>query len=194
MDRATYLALELTAACRHEYVAGEVFAMAGTSRAHARIVSNLAVFLHEATRGGRCAAYVTEIKVRVEAADAYVYPDAVVTCDPSDTDPYVLNHPRLVVEVTSPSTGAYDRGAKLDWYRSIPSVEEVLLVDAERRSVHRVRRGEGGAWSFEGWIDEGDVYLASVGATLSLDVLYDRVSAEPPAPSSRPATDPAGPR
>lgn len=178
MTREEYLAMELTAEQRHEYVAGEVFAMVGASRVHARIVSNLNALLDRATRGGPCAAYVNDVKVRVEAADAYLYPDAVVTCDPADTDPYVLMRPRLVVEVASPSTGSYDRGRKLDWYRSIPSVDEVLLVDSDRRSVHLVRREDGGAWSFHSWA-EGDAELRSLGVALPLDELYDRVDAEP---------------
>ena len=122
MDRETYLARVQTSEVRHEFVAGEVFAMVGASRRHARIVSNLAVFFHGVTREGPCVAYVNHVKVRVEAADAYLYPDAVVTCDPADSDPDVVTRPRLVVEVISPSTGSYDRGAKLDWYRSVPSV------------------------------------------------------------------------
>lgn len=179
LDHETYLSMEQTAEVRHEYVAGEVFAMVGASRAHARIVSNLAVFLDGLTRGGPCAAYVNDVKVRVEAADAFLYPDAVVTCDPSDTDPYVLRHPRLIVEVASPSTGAYDRGRKLDFYRSIPSVREILLIDVEQRSVHLVRRGEGDSWSFLAWTGDGDVELPSLSATLPLSALYDRVDAEP---------------
>lgn len=179
LDAETYLAMERTADVRHEFVAGEVFAMVGASRIHARIVSNLAVFLNGVTRGGPCAAYVNDVKVRVEAADAYLYPDAVVTCDQADTDPYVLHHPRLVIEVASPTTGAYDRGRKLDFYRSIPSVQEILLVDAETRSVHLVRRGEGDAWSFHGWSGEGEVELRSLRATLPLATVYDRVADEP---------------
>src|SRR5690349_22971874 len=93
-----YLAHERDTEIRHEYVNGEIFAMVGASWAHARIALNIGSKLNGALRPP-CLAAVSDMKVRVEAANAFYYPDVVVTCAPDQPDPYVARDPVLIVEV-----------------------------------------------------------------------------------------------
>ena len=165
-----YLTLERTADVRHEYVDGEVYAMVGASRRHSTITLNLAEAIRPAARRRGCEAYATDIKVRVETANAYYYPDLVVTCDTRDNDPYVVHSPSLIVEVLSPSTEAIDRREKRMHYQTIPSLREFLLVAQDERLIEVYRRTASG-WICE-IIREGELLLESVGITLSVDEIY----------------------
>jgi Uma2 family endonuclease len=115
---AEYLAGEMTGQIKHEFVPGQVFAMSGVREQHNLITLNIATRLREKTRGGQCRVLVTDVKLRVEAADAFYYPDVMVCCDPADDDPYVKRSPIIVVEVLSRSTAAIDRREKLCAYRT----------------------------------------------------------------------------
>ncbi len=165
-----YLFAERDAEVRHEYVDGEVFAMSGASRRHNRIAGTLYARLLSRVRDRGCETYISDVKVRVEAANAYYYPDLVVTCQPGDDDEYVVHAPTLVVEVLSPSTDQIDRREKLVHYRTIPSLREYVVIaqDEPRIEVHRR--------TAEGWIKEvtedGEVTLESVGVTVSLAGVY----------------------
>jgi len=114
ISAADYLAGEEIAPVKHEYVAGEVFAMAGAGEAHVTVAGNLFALLRNHVRGGPpCRVYIADMKVRVEPADAFYYPDLFVTCDPADgRENLFKRHPAVVVEVLSNSTAAFDRGAK----------------------------------------------------------------------------------
>lgn len=166
-----YLAAEKTAEVRHEYVDGEVFAMVGASRRHAAIVGNLFVAIRQAARACGCSAYANDVKVRVEAANAYYYPDLVATCHPGDDDPYVVHAPTLVVEVLSDSTEAVDRREKRVNYQTIPSLREIVLVSQNERGVEIYRR-DGAHWVAD-IVTEGSVALASLDLTLPLEAVYE---------------------
>ncbi len=117
LTAAQYLEIERASDVKHELVAGEMFAMSGVTRDHARIALNLVVALDRILRGGPTEVFASGLKVRIEASNAYLYPDVVVACDVGEEpDPYVLRAPVLVAEVLSPSTAAYDRGEKLAFY------------------------------------------------------------------------------
>ena len=125
MTADDYLAGETHSPIRHQYVAGEVFAMAGATEEHATIALNFAALLRNQVRGGPCRVYIADMKLRVEAADAFFYPDVFVTCDPRDaTNPLAKRHPALICEVLSESTEAYDRGGKLAAYRTLESLAD----------------------------------------------------------------------
>jgi Uma2 family endonuclease len=168
-----YLAHERDAEIRHEYVNGEVFAMVGASWAHARIVLNIGSKLNSALRPP-CLAAVSDMKVRVEAANAFYYPDVVVTCTADQPDAYVARDPVLVVEVLSPSSERTDQREKRPNYQTIASVQEILLVAQDRRTVELFRRDREG-WTVEQVTDEGVIELASVGVTLSMEEIYRNV-------------------
>ncbi len=165
-----YLTFERTADVRHEYVNGEVYAMVGTSRRHNVIMQNLSAVLRPSIRRRGCESYTESVKVRVEAANAFYYPDLVVTCDSKDDDPYVVHAPSLIVEVLSESTEAIDRREKRAHYQMIPSLCEFVLIAQDERRVEIYRR-DGQEWT-HATITEGDATFESVGVTVTLDDIY----------------------
>lgn len=177
-----YLAFEEASPLRHEFVRGEVFAMAGTTDAHNEVTQNLAALLRAHLRGGPCRAYVIEVQLRVELADAYFYPDLFVTCDPRDRDdPRVKRYAKLVVEVLSESTAAYDRGDKFDDYRRLESLREYVLVDSRARRAMVYRRSDEAArWEFEPVPADGSLLLASIALRVPLAALYEDTSVPSP--------------
>lgn len=170
-----YLAGELASEIRHEYVDGEVYAMAGAGRAHNLIVTNIVARLRVKARGTPCLVFATDMKVRVGAWNAFYYPDVAVSCDPSDDNEFYLTAPCLIVEVLSPSTEGIDRREKLLAHRTLESLREYVLIAQDKRQAEVYRRAADGAWSLE-ILDEGDpLHLECVGATLSLDDVYEDV-------------------
>lgn len=144
-----YLAWEQTQDGRNEYIDGEVFAMSGASDAHGTTAGNLFAALHAHTRGTPCRPFIADMKVRIDSANSFFYPDILVTCDPRDRGPeasHVKQHPTLVVEVLSPSTEAYDRGNKFAAYRQLASLQEYVLIGPEERRIEVFRRDSSGHW------------------------------------------------
>lgn len=166
-----YLRGEQASPIKHEFVMGQVYAMAGASEAHNTIALNAAAILKGHAKGGQCRVLLLDMKVRVDAADAYYYPDVLVTCDPTDNDAYAKRRPKLIVEVLSPTTEALDRGAKFADYRRLDSLEEYLLIASDRRNVECFRREADGRWVLYVFNDE--VQLSSVGLRCTVDALYE---------------------
>ena len=174
-----YLEWEQRQPERHEYVRGEVFAMAGTTDRHNEISGNFYTLLRQHLRGTPCRVFMADVKVRVEAADCGFYPDLQVTCAESDrADRLVKRFPVLVVEVLSDSTASYDLGDKFAAYQQLDSLREYVLVDQERIRVQVYRRRDG-QW----WVDSvgpgGRLSLESVDLECPVEVLYEDLS-EPP--------------
>ncbi len=136
-----YLAWEEKAEVRHEYIDGEIFAMSGSSDDHATIVLNCSIVLTPFVRGAGCRIYPQDVKVKIHDQARYYYPDLLVTCDERDReDKYVKRHYKMIVEVLSASTEAFDRGKKFEDYRRSDALEEYLLVAQDRVSVDVFRR------------------------------------------------------
>ena len=168
MSVAEYLAGERDSDVRHEYVDGQVYAMAGASDRHNRIALNIASRPNEHLVNDECEAFVSDMKIKVEEA-LYYYPDVVVTCDPPGGDAYFRTQPRLIVEVTSPSTERVDRHEKLHAYRRIESLQEYVLVSQDAPPIEVHRCGAHVEWSREVLTEPLEqLALASVGLTLSL--------------------------
>jgi len=172
-----YLLLEEIAEVKHEFLEGEVWAMAGGSPEHAAIIGNVTTLLNVQLRGQRCRVHSTELRVRIKATGLGTYPDVTVICgrlerDPDDRTGHTAINPRVVVEVLSPSTEEYDRGEKLSHYQLIPSLEEVVLVAHDRPEVEVVRREADGTWSrhIAGIGDTARV--TSIGCDLSVAEVY----------------------
>ena len=144
MSVEDYLEMEKTATVRHEYVAGEVYAMVGVSRRHSRIAGNIFRMLAVVAAGGPCRVHQSDMKLQVD--DVFYYPDVMVACDKEPDDPYYEDDPCLVVEVVSPSTESTDRREKLAAYKSVPGLRACLIVDQDRMRVERHFRDEAGAW------------------------------------------------
>ena len=164
---------------RSEYVAGEVFAMTGASVEHNAIVANIVSELRTQMKGRPCHVYANDLKVRIRTADAGKYPDLIALCGEhefQDGRRDVVLNPSLIVEVLSDSTEAYDRGNKFAIYRQIPSLREYLLVSQHRVLVELYSRGDDGRWTLSDYFALTDsVPLASVGCTLALAEVYDKV-------------------
>ncbi len=173
-----YLVWEAEQVERHEYLNGEVFAMTGARDTHNTIALNIASQLREKLRGRPCRAFIADMKLRVDTADAVFYPDVLITCDPRDKTPEsatAKRHPSLIVEVLSDSTAAYDRGLKFEHYRNIETLQEYLLVEQDRRHVDLFRRSKDGRWVLEP-ANETKLELESLAVSLLLDDIYEDVT------------------
>lgn len=171
-----YLEWEKAQSEKHEYIAGEVFAMVGARDAHVTVVGNVFALLREHLRGGACRVYVSDMRLRVEAANAFFYPNVFVTCDPRDrSDEYFKRYPVLIVEVLSETTAAFDRGHKFALYRLLESLREYVVIDPERRSVDCFRRDGSGHWVLYAYQGDGMVELDSVGGQFLLSVIFEDV-------------------
>jgi Uma2 family endonuclease len=161
-----YLAWEEKSEVRHEYIDGEIFAMSGSSDDHATIVLNCSIVLTPFVRGAGCRIYPQDVKAKIHDQSRYYYPDLLVTCDPRDReDKYVKRHYKLIVEVLSASTEAFDRGKKFEDYRRSTSLEEYVRVAQDRISVDVFRRNASGKWEFEGYGPGDAVELVSWGGS-----------------------------
>ncbi|MFB9295371.1 Uma2 family endonuclease [Persicitalea jodogahamensis] len=172
-----YLQLERAAEYKSEYYRGEIFAMAGASRNHNRIVGNLNGLFYNFLLAKPCNFYPSDMRVHVPANGLYTYPDLLVACGQEeylDDETDTLLNPKIIIEVLSKSTGSYDRGDKFEMYRSIPTLMEYVLVDS-RRVKAEVWRKEEGTWllAIETNDLESNLELKSIDFTLSLHDVYN---------------------
>ncbi|VEP14150.1 conserved hypothetical protein [Hyella patelloides LEGE 07179] len=174
-----YLRSEQDAEIRHEYVAGQIYAMTGSSREHNLIAGNILALLRPHLRGSSCRAFVSDMKVEIQTrsqrADFFYYPDVVVTCDPLDRERYFLTSPCLVVEILSPSTQATDKREKRINYQSLDSLQEYVLVSQDEIKVEIYRRDKNNNWTVETLDKDDDLQLNSVGLTLTMADIYEDV-------------------
>ena len=170
-----YLEGEKISPVKHEYIDGFVYAMAGASDQHNRLSINLTKLLDTHLEDDPCDVFMADMKVWATETVFY-YPDVVVACDGPNADPYYRKQPRLIVEVTSPSTEQIDRTEKLSAYKQIKSLKEYVIVvqDAVRIDVYRRLRGDRWQWEVLTEIKE-ELRLDSVGLTLSVEQIYRRV-------------------
>jgi Uma2 family endonuclease len=151
-----YLDMERSSEIKHEFHAGEVFAMAGGTPDHALITMNLGSTLKQAVKGLRCLVYSPDLRIKVEATDLYTYPDVSLLCgEPKFTkdNPPALTNPTLLAEVLSESSEGYDRGKKFHHYSRIPSLAAYLLVSQNTPAIEQlVRQAESMGASYPGRI------------------------------------------
>ena len=172
-----YLDWEKTQEIKHEYADGEVFAMSGASDAHVTIALRVASKLLVHAGEGPCRTYMADMKVKISPVRLFYYPDVVVTSDDRDrSNDYFKEHPKLIIEVLSSSTAAFDRGLKFEHYRLLPSLEEYVLIDSERRGIDCFRRGADGGWVLHHYGPGEEVRFVSVGLSCSVEEIYQGVS------------------
>jgi len=170
-----YFRFEKGSPVKYEYVAGEVYAMAGATVRHDRIATNILVRLSLAARPGPCDVFSSDMRVEV-ARDRYYHPDVTVVCTPVAESDIVARNPCVVVEVTSPGTARIDRGEKLDAYRTVATLQSYLIVDHRRRRVERHwRETLGSEWRREEIVGDGRVRVPCLDIELTLDAIYQRV-------------------
>jgi Uma2 family endonuclease len=185
MTAAEFLAWDAGQTVKHEFVRGDVFAMAGGEDRNATVAGNLYMSLRQHLRGTPCRVYGSDVKLRIEAADCFFYPDVMVTCSAADlADRLIKREPMLVIEVLSPSTGAYDRGDKFASYRQLPSLQEYLLVDVQTQSCDLFRKGADGLWVLHPSGPDDAVQLQSVDLRIQAAELW--ADLEPPADAAAP--------
>ncbi len=172
-----YLEGEALAEEKHEYVHGEVYAMAGAEDAHVIVSLNVALAMKTHLRGSGCRLYASDMRVCINENDAYFYPDVMVTCDADDRKRKTMKQsPVLVVEVLSASTEAYDRGEKFSLYRQLESLQEYVLIDPHKYQLEVFRLNKQNRWelfSFSG--EDITVEFASIGLQCPLVDIYEDV-------------------
>jgi Uma2 family endonuclease len=173
-----YLESEKFSPVKREFVEGEVYAMAGASDNHNRIVRNFVASLENHLRDSPCETFFGDIKVQV-TKNVYYYPDVLVSCEENPENPYFRNQPILIIEVTSPSTKHIDRREKLLFYQQMPSVQEYVIVDQKKMNVEVHRRQPNGGWITYYFNEPREtVEFASVELSLPLTEIYRRVRFE----------------
>jgi Uma2 family endonuclease len=191
---AEYLAEERTSEERHEFLDGQVYAMAGESLEHGIICINLSGILRTQLLGKFCQVLSKDMKVRSgarpqmtrSAKGLYSYPDLLVVCgEPLFHDRYrdVLLNPQMIIEVLSPSTEAFDRGQKFMRYRTwLPSLTDYILVTQSQPLIEQFTRAASGAWTIGPATSDlmGSLQISSIDCSLPLTEVYDRVQFPPP--------------
>lgn len=187
LTAAEYLAIEVASDVRHEFFAGEMFAMSGGSLWHNLIKDNFARAIGNRLEGRGCRVITSDQRLKVDATGLYTYPDVLVFCGPpamEDGVHHTLTNPLLVVEVLSDSTEKYDRGIKFGHYRRLSTLREYVLVAQDRFSVEVfLRRPEENdeAGNVDHWLlaaatdPAAAIRLGSLDVSVPLAAIYDGV-------------------
>jgi Uma2 family endonuclease len=177
---AEYIARERTSAEKHEFLRGDVWAMAGGTPEHGRLALRMASALQAALGSRPCVVYSSDVRIRILSTDRSTYPDLSVVCgqdERASDDPDAITNPVVIVEVLSPTTERADRGDKFAHYQRLPSLQEYVLVSQDGPRIEVFRR-QGASWLLTIFEAGANVSLASIDATLSVDEIY----ADPRAP------------
>lgn len=172
---ADYLQGELVSDIKHEYINGEVYAMAGAKRSHNVISMNLAGLVFTHLRGTSCRVFNSDMKVHVQTAHDYCffYPDLHVTSSAADTAEHYNSQPKLIIEVLSDATERYDRAEKFHHYRKLPSLEEYVLIAQDTQRVECYRRAE--QWDLRLYQAGERALLQSIGLELPVAEIYEGI-------------------
>jgi Uma2 family endonuclease len=179
LTEAEYLEIERRAEFKSEFFQGEIFAMAGGTRLHSLIATNFARELGNRLRGIDCIVYNSDLRVKVEPSGLYTYPDLSVVCGElrfvDGQDDTILN-PKVIVEVLSDSTEAYDRGAKFELYRQLSSLQTYLLTSQRQPRVEMFTRQPSGEWLLgEAFGLDAQLALPTLNVTISLGEVFANV-------------------
>ena len=172
---AEYLDLEETSNVKHEYFGGVIYAMAGGTPEHAEMTAAVISALSQQLRGGPCRVYSSDLRVRVLATGLTTYPDVTVVCGPLERDPdsrTTVVNPKVVIEILSDSTEAYDRGDKLDHYQQVSSLRQCVLISQRQPLAEVWSRGEDGEWSNEEVGAGETVDLPSINCSFAVEEVY----------------------
>lgn len=177
-----YLELERQAEYKSEFVDGEIFALAGATRAHNLIALNCGAELRQHLKGGPCETYTSDMRVQLADSTRYTYPDVVVVCgrgEFTDEERDTLTNPTVLIEILSPSTESYDRGEKFQHYRKLTSLQTYVLISQRRPLVEIYERQADDAWLLEEYSSlEANAPLPNINCELLLREVYDRIDFE----------------
>ena len=188
MNVEAYLALEETSRDRHEFLDGQTWAMSGGTDAHDALSTAFAAELRGALSGGECSARGANLRVKSATTGLYTYADALVVRRPRFEDERRTTplNPRVVVEVLSESSEAYDRGDKFAHYRSIESIGDYVLVATTAPLVEVYSRGED-AWTLRVYRADQALRLPSVDVAIAVASVYAGIELDPPRVRALPA-------
>jgi Uma2 family endonuclease len=185
IDYADYLAGESASPVKHEFIDGEVFAMAGGTIQHAALAAAVMGTLVAELRGKPCRAYSSDLRIRIVLGNVSTYPDISVVCGdvvPDSQDPHSATNPKLLVEVLSDSTEGYDRGAKFATYRRISSLEEYVMVSQHEPLIERYSRNTDGSWTLTEFGPGMTLALDAIGCMIAVDEVYEGIALAPREP------------
>ncbi len=173
-----YLEDEKIRDIKHEYIDGEIYAMAGASRVHNIISSNVLFAFMEQLDETRCIPFASDMKVKLSNNNSskFFYPDVVVVCNDENGDDYYTDKPRIIVEVLSKATRRFDKMLKFEAYKTISSLQEYVLIEQDFAEVEVCRRNN--HWVSERYFLGDDVIFESIGLTVSVEAIYRRVQNE----------------
>ena len=174
-----YLALEETADSKSEYYQGVIYAMAGGSLTHNRIVGTIYALLHTGVRSTCCEAFNSDMRLLVKANGLYTYPDAMVVCGrpelaPGRTD--TLTNPVVIVEVLSKATADYDRGGKFELYRALPTLRDYVMIHQDRVYIEYQHKQADGRWVLTELTQADEILtIASIQLDILVRMIYERM-------------------
>jgi Uma2 family endonuclease len=178
MTEDEYLVFERASAERHEFADGEIFAMSGGTYKHTTVAANIIRDLGQELRGRRCTVQTSDMRIHFSTTGRYVYADASVVCGrpqfKDETHDTLLN-PKLIVEVLSPSTEAYDRGDKFAQYQTIPSVMHYVLAAQDKPRIEVFTRQDDGSWNLRNYGPGDRVALSAIECAIEVDQVYTNV-------------------
>jgi len=172
-----YLEIEQISPIKHEYLQGQMVAMAGASKIHVIITGNLSALIVNHLRGSGCISYANDMKVRLPDLNCFYYPDLAITCDDRDLnneEDFIL-HPKLIIEVLSDSTEAFDRGDKFADYQTVSSLEEYVLVHQKQILVEKFQRKSENLWIPSSYGSGEAIALSSISFACNIETLYENV-------------------
>lgn len=171
-----YLEGEKVSQIKHEYIDGEIFAMAGTSKSHNRIIRNILNRLSNHLQGSDCEPFFVDIKVYSEKFNRFYYPDLLVVCGEDLESDYFTSKPKIIIEVLSPSTSLTDRREKMFVYKEIETVEEYVLIEQDKiyGEVYR-RREDNNLWDWIEFFPNEEIEFASIDFKMQMSEIYEGV-------------------
>jgi Uma2 family endonuclease len=170
-----YLDLEGASNVKHEFLDGEIYAMAGGTPRHTALTLAVGGSLLAQLRGGPCRAFSSDLRIRVPATGLATYPDVAVVCGPLETDPdsdATVTNPKMIVEVLSASTKDYDLGEKFEHYRKLPSLQAVLYVWQTEERIELRTRMPDGSWSSRDARAVGAIAIDAIACNLNVEDVY----------------------
>ncbi|MBF0230655.1 MAG: Uma2 family endonuclease [Desulfamplus sp.] len=181
MTSKEYLILERKSEYKNEYFNGEIFAMAGATREHNQISSNIIRVLGNYLIDSECSVFSSDMRIKIEAIEKYTYPDVVVMCSNSQFEEQdTLINPIVIMEILSTSTEGYDRGDKFSHYQFIESFMEYILISQYVYRVEKFLRQKDGTWIYSKYHNPKDVIkIESINFELPVSEIYRKVNIKP---------------
>lgn len=170
-----YLAHEEASNTKHEFLDGQIYAMAGGTPEHSALIASVNGQLWSQLRGTSCSVHMSDLRIRVLETGLATYPDIPIVCGAWERDPESRNtiiNPKVIIEVLSPRTEEYDRGEKFEHYKKIPSLHEYVLVAHERRAIEVWTRGDQDMWTKLIYGPGEIASLASIDVRIDIDMAY----------------------